>query len=169
MIRSSICTLETKGWSTCRTCCGLKHRRVNMKTKHCYTKSSVHGKEQGSSQFCNDHKRLLEISLFFNYFEKHCLAKGHVLSYDDNCQHTIKTLHAFGHFMHLKVIVKTDPIISKQMKRANLPPFPFFHVFKILLYAMPNITEGSLFIAPEKAERLSRATHGHIANKTQSQ
>ena len=105
---------------------------------------------------------------------RHCLKGSYVLTFsfyfllhDDNCQHTIiLTPEAIGeHFKDLDCIVRADLFSSKQLKRVKLRQESVVsHVCNSLPYTTPNITQGTMVIAPERAEQLSRV-HDHFAIK----
>ena len=85
-------------------------------------------------------------------------------SQDDNCQHA--RLQVWKQLINLGVIVVTDPFASKQSKRVKLRKvFLDLFVCKNFQYPIPNPAGGSMFIALEGLQRLSRA-HDHIAIKT---
>ena len=85
-------------------------------------------------------------------------------SQDDNCQHA--RLQVWKQLINLGAIVVTDPFASKQSKRVKLRKvFLDLFVCKNFQYPIPNPAGGSMFIALERLQRLSRA-HDHIAIKT---
>ena len=100
-------------------------------------------------------------------------------SQDDNCQHTRFWFHIdamvsiyplecrWKQFMNFVIIVGTDPFALKQSKRVKLLQGSFvLFVCENFQYFIPNPTDGSMFIALEGTQRLSRGHVHHFAIKT---
>ena len=107
------------------------------------------------------------------------ISESQLSSQDDNCQHTRFWFHndamvsiyplecRWKQFMNFVIIVGTDPFALKQSKRVKLLQGSFvLFVCENFQYVIPNPTDGSMFIALEGTQRLSRGHVHHFAIKT---